>query len=106
MTLGSRAADTIHPPCGSDYTLQADGTRRRDMKAVRAAVDEFAKAHGRQVQLAYRDPQRAFMWNAVRIPGNAMRSLFADGNRLRISLPSCDPLPVPPWPLTPTTIAF
>ena len=63
-TLGSKAAERIQPPCGSDYTLQSDGTRRRDMKAVRAAVDEFAKKHGRQVQLAYRDPQRAFMWNA------------------------------------------
>lgn len=60
-TLGSPEAEAAS--CGSDYSLQLDGTRRRDNKAVRAAVDEFASASGRQVQLAYRDPQRAFMWN-------------------------------------------
>ena len=64
VTRGSAAAEKIEPPCGSDYGLQQDGSRRRDNKAVRSAVDEFAMAHGRQVQLAYRDPQRAFMWNA------------------------------------------
>ena len=74
----------------ADYSLQADGTRRSDNKAVRAAVDAFARRVGRQVQVAfaftdairaasafptlpvltlgvqvaYRDPQRAFMWNA------------------------------------------
>lgn len=63
LRLGSPEAEAIHPPCGSDYTLQSDGTRRKDNKAVRAAVDEFAARHRRQVQLAYRDPQRAFMWN-------------------------------------------
>ena len=66
VKLGSPEAAELEragKPCGSDYTLQADGTRRKDNKAVRAAVDEFAKLHERQVQLAYRDNQRAFMWN-------------------------------------------
>ena len=66
VKLGSPEAAELEragKPCGSDYTLQADGTRRKDNKAVRAAVDEFANLHERQVQLAYRDNQRAFMWN-------------------------------------------
>lgn len=64
LTRGSAEADRVDPPCGSDYGLQTDGSHRRDNKAVRAAVDEFAREHGRQVQIAYRDPQRAFFWNA------------------------------------------
>ena len=62
-TLGSQEAEAIKPACGSDYSLQADGTRRKDAKAVKSAVDEFAMRHRRQVQLAHRDNQRAFMWN-------------------------------------------
>ena len=63
-TLGSPQAEAIKPACGSDYSLQADGTRRKDAKAVKSAVDEFATRHRRQVQLAHRDNQRAFMWTA------------------------------------------
>ena len=63
-TMGSAEAEAIVPPCGSDYSLQADGTRRKDGKAVKGAVDEFARRQRRQVQIAHRDPQRAFMWEA------------------------------------------
>jgi hypothetical protein len=63
-TLGSAEAEAIKPPCGSDYSLQADGTRRADHKAVRGAVDDFAMRQQRQIQVAYRDNQRAFMWEA------------------------------------------
>ena len=63
VSMGSPEAEAITPSCGSDYSLQSDGTRRRDAKAVKSAVDEFAKRKGRQVQLAYRDNQRAFLWN-------------------------------------------
>jgi hypothetical protein len=41
-------ADTVQPPCGSDYSLQKDGTRREDGKAVKGAVDDFARRKGRQ----------------------------------------------------------
>ena len=44
----SPQADAVQPPCGSDYSLQKDGTRREDGKAVKGAVDDFARRKGRQ----------------------------------------------------------
>ena len=38
----------MQPPCGSDYSLQKDGTRREDGKAVKGAVDDFARRKGRR----------------------------------------------------------
>ena len=64
LKLGSPEAVAVQPPCGSDYSLQKDGTRRKDLKAVKGAVDEFARQHGRQIQVAHRDEQRSFMWEA------------------------------------------
>ena len=64
LQLGSAEADAVQPPCGSDYSLQRDGTRRQDLKAVKGAVDDFARSKGRQLQIAHRDNQRAFMWEA------------------------------------------
>tara|TARA_B110001452_G_scaffold9585_1_gene8207 strand:- start:549 stop:1628 length:1080 start_codon:yes stop_codon:yes gene_type:complete len=64
LKLGSPEADAVQPPCGSDYSLQKDGTRRKDLKAVKGAVDEFGRQHGRQIQIAHRDEQRSFMWEA------------------------------------------
>ena len=57
-------AEAVQPPCGSDYSLQKDGTRRKDLKAVKGAVDDFARRHNRQLQIAHRDNQRSFMWEA------------------------------------------
>ena len=41
-------AKAVQPPCGSDYSLQKDGTRREDGKAVKGAVDDFARRKGRR----------------------------------------------------------
>ena len=41
-------AEAVQPPCGSDYSLQKDGTRREDGKAVKGAVDDFARRKGRR----------------------------------------------------------
>ena len=64
LAMGSPEAEQVRPPCGSDYSLQRDGTRRLDLKAVKGAVDDFARAHNRQLQIAHRDNQRSFMWEA------------------------------------------
>ena len=54
--------EAVKHKCGQDWSVQADGTRRTDHKAVRAAVDEFAASHGRQVTVSYRDAQQAFFF--------------------------------------------
>ena len=57
---GSR--DALAHNCGQDWSVQADGSRRVDHKAVRSAVDEFAAEQGRQVAVSYRDAQQAFFF--------------------------------------------
>ena len=57
---GSR--DALAHNCGQDWSVQADGSRRVDHKAVRSAVDEFAAEQGRQVAVSYRDVQQAFFF--------------------------------------------
>eukprot|EP00906_Rhabdomonas_costata_P024264 RCo034906 len=38
-----------------DWTINPDGSKRSDNKAVKSAVNEFARAHHRQVVITYED---------------------------------------------------
>ena len=49
-------------------TKRPDGTRRKDLKAVKGAVDDFARRKGRQLQIAHQYVRGPALFNhAVRI---------------------------------------
>ena len=75
----SPQADAVQPPCGSDYSLQKDGTRREDGKAVKGAVDDFARRKGRP------PPVQRAAW-LVQVPPSATQTAWDARLRIRAGL--------------------
>ena len=59
-----------------DWGLQHDSTGVVKGKAVRSAVDDFAAARGRQVQMAYRDAGFMFFWETWMMRKYYVRSVM------------------------------